>query len=361
MRLIFITSLFIAINFNIIAQENETDTLGVGELNWFAYPFMFYTPETSLALGAGGIISSSFSKNSKPSSLTCSGYYTINNQYDFTAKTELYFLENKYKLWTKFNYGSIFDYFYGLGNRTDDIENDYYLQDNFLIQVKFQPMLFDDRFNLGLIYEYRKLSIADKNNNPFLDDDMITGINGGRTSGLGFVASWDSRDNIFYPVRGGYYELSLTSFQKKFGSDFNYSKYVLDIRRFFNGFDNHAIGFQGYLMHLNASPPFYDLALLGGDRVMRGYLFGRYRDKNYYTFQLEYRIPELIWRFGLVAFGGFGDVGSEISKFEIQTIKFSYGCGIRFRFDELQKLDLRVDIGFGKATSGIYFSVNQAF
>ena len=363
MRQLLVLGLILIISFNFWAQEEKSDTVGIGGLNWFAYPYMFYSPETNLAFGAGGIISISFSENlnSKPSSLTGSGYYTINNQYDFTAISELYFFDDKYKLWAKFNYGSIFDYFYGIGNKTIEIENDYYLQNNILLQVKFQPKLFDDRFNFGLVYEYRKLSIGDKKDNPFLEDKNIQGINGGKTVGLGFVASWDSRDNIFYPHTGGYYELSATYFQQKYGSDFTYNKYIIDLRRFFKGFNNHVLGFQAYLMHLDSDPPFYDLALLGGDRVMRGYLYGRYRDKNYYTFQTEYRIPVIVWRFGLVLFGGFGDVASSFSKFEISSVKPTYGFGVRFRFDELQKLDLRVDIGFGKETNGIYFSVNQAF
>ena len=363
MRHSLVAGLILILSINTWAQEEKSDTVGIGGFNWFAYPFAFYTPETSLAVGAGGIISYNFSEKleSKPSSFTASGYYTINNQYDFTAISELYFFDDKYKLWAKFNYGSIFDYFYGIGNKTVEIDNDYYLQDNVLFQVKFQPKLFDDRFNFGLIYEYRKLSIGDKNNNPFLEDENIQGVNGGKTAGLGFVASWDSRDNIFYPHKGGYYELSVTYFQKKYGSDFSYNKYQLDLRRFFKGFNDHVLGFQAYLMHLNSYPPFYDLALLGGDRVMRGYLYGRYRDKNYYTFQSEYRIPVVYWRFGLVLFGGFGDVASDLSRFQISTVKFSYGLGLRFRFDELQKLDLRGDIGFGKKTIGVYFSVSQAF
>ena len=114
-------------------------------------------------------------------------------------------------------------------------------------------------------------------------------------------------------------------------------------------------------MVVTGSAPFYDLALIGGDRVMRGYLYGRYRDKAYYAVQAEYRLPNIVWRFGLVLFGGFGDVAPKLSKMEIATVKPTYGFGIRFRFDELQKLDLRADVGFGKGTSGIYFSVNQAF
>lgn len=362
---VFFTLIFVIIFqfINHAQDDNTPDTVGIGGLNWFAYPYTFYSPETSLALGAGGILSFNLSDKlkSKPSSITGSGFYTINNQYDFTIVPEIYFSEDRFRFWAKVNYGSIFDYFYGIGNRTEKIENDSYLQNNFLVQTKIQSKIFNERFNLGLIYEFRNLSIGDKKNNPFLNDPNILGVDGGKTSGLGFVASWDSRDNIFYPHKGGYYEFSATSFQKKYGSDFDYNKYVLDIRRFFRIIDEQVIAFQAYFMHFSAYPPFFDLALLGGDRVMRGTLYGRYRDKNYYSVQAEYRIPELFWRFGIVFFCGAGDVASSFDKFEISTIKPTYGLGIRFRFDELKKIDLRADFGLGKDTNGIYFSVNQAF
>ena len=39
------------------AQDEDPDTLGIGGFNWFAYPFVFFTPETNWAFGAGGVIS----------------------------------------------------------------------------------------------------------------------------------------------------------------------------------------------------------------------------------------------------------------------------------------------------------------
>jgi len=45
----------------------------------------------------------------------------------------------------------------------------------------------------------------------------------------------------------------------------------------------------------------------------------------------------------------------------VSTVKPTYGFGIRFRFDELEKVEVRMDVGFGKGTSGIYFDINQAF
>jgi hypothetical protein len=355
--------LLIIITVELFPQDADKDSVNVSSISWFAYPFAFYSPETSLAFGAGGIISFKLSDkfSSKPSSITASGYYSINNQYDITIQPEVYFDQDKYKVWSKFNYGRIFDFFYGVGNRSPEIENDKYLQENLLIQLKIQPKLFDERFNLGINYEFRRMNVADQRGNPFLESGSFTGSNSGTTSGFGIAVSWDSRDNIFYPYTGGYYEFSSSNFVEFTGSDFNYSKFVFDFRRFFALPIKHIIALQTYFMIETGSPPFYDLALLGGDRLMRGYLLGRYRDKAYYVIQSEYRIPNLVWKFGLVFFGGFGDVAPKLSKMEIATLKPTYGFGIRFRFDEVQKLDLRVDLGFGSGTSGVYFSVNQAF
>jgi hypothetical protein len=111
----------------------------------------------------------------------------------------------------------------------------------------------------------------------------------------------------------------------------------------------------------SGSPPFYDLGLLGGSKLMRGTIMGRYRDKTYYVLQSEYRMPVLVWRFGLILFAGIGDVAPSVGKITISTVKPTYGLGIRFRFDELEKVEIRMDMGFGKGSNGVYFDINQAF
>ena len=81
------------------AQDEDPDTVGVGGFNWFAYPFVFFTPETNWAFGAGGVISFKLSDKdkSKPSSVTASGYYSVNSQFDITIQPEMYFAEDKLK------------------------------------------------------------------------------------------------------------------------------------------------------------------------------------------------------------------------------------------------------------------------
>jgi outer membrane protein assembly factor BamA len=371
-RLFIILFLIISIQFLIFSQTENTDssvthkpdTVAVRGVDWLAYPYIFFSPETSLAFGGGGIVYFKLYDDPKArsSSITPSFYYTINGQYDITIIPELFLLEDKLKIWSKLNYSSYFDRYYGIGNNSPEIENDQYLQDNFQAQVKLQPKLFDDRLNIGINYEIRNMSVADTKGNPLLENDTtIVGNEGGLTSGLGLAVVWDTRDNNFFPSKGGYYEIYSSNFFEFIGSDFNYSKTVVDLRQYLNVTFDHVLAIQGYILSEGGTPPFYDLGLLGGSKLMRGTIMGRYRDKTYYVVQSEYRMPTLVWRFGLILFAGIGDVAPSVGRITISTVKPTYGFGIRFRFDELEKVEIRMDVGFGKGTNGIYFDINQAF
>jgi len=343
---------------------NKPDTIAVRGVDWLAYPYIFYSPETSLAFGGGGIVYFKLYDNpkAKSSSITPSFYYTVNGQYDVTIIPELFLLDDQLKIWSKLNYSSFFDRYYGVGNSTAEIENDKYLQDNFQAQVKLQPKLFDERLNIGINYEIRNMSVADTKGNPFLENDStLVGKDGGLTSGLGLAFAWDTRDNNFFPSKGGYYEAYTSNFFDFIGSDFNYSKTVIDLRHYWNLTSNHVLAMQAYLLSEGGTPPFYDLGLLGGSKLMRGTIMGRYREKTYYVVQSEYRMPVLVWRFGLILFAGIGDVAPSVGRITISTVKPTYGFGIRFRFDELEKVEIRMDVGFGKGSNGIYFDINQAF
>jgi hypothetical protein len=94
---------------------------------------------------------------------------------------------------------------------------------------------------------------------------------------------------------------------------------------------------------------------------MRGYFQGRYRDKFYAMLQVEYR-QYFTKRFGFVVFGGLGDVASELIEYDFGSLKYSYGGGLRFLFNKKQKINLRMDIGFGQdGNRGVYFGIEEAF
>lgn len=343
----------------IYAQESDTsDAKGI---SWVPIPFAFYTPETKLAFGAMVIVSFRLSEhvNSRPSSVTASVYYTLNNQYDFFLSPEIYLNNDRYLIASELNYAKIVDKYYGIGNDTEEIDEPNYEARNSFIFLKFQSEILR-YLKLGIVYELRDFDVVDARKNPILLAGSQIGGEGGLTSGLGLVLTYDSRDNIFYPASGGYYEIAAAVFSEILGSDHNYTKTFIDLRRYLKIADDQIVALQVFYNFVGGSTPFYDVPQLGGDNIMRGYFRGRYRDNNYFATQLEYRI-RVWWRFGLVGFVGVGDVANKFSKFELSKFKYSVGAGLRFRIDETELWDLRVDIGFGKNSSGFYFQYNQAF
>jgi len=339
----------------------EKDSSETADLNWFAAPIVFYSPESNLALGALGILSFhlSDSLNSKPSKIEVYGYYTLNTQYSFSTKPEIYFDDDKFYLSSYLNYSKVIDKFYSIGNNTEEIENPDYEARSSLVFIKFQRKI-SHNLNAGIVYELRNYKIIDNKENPYLLSGLVYGSDGGVTSGLGLVISYDSRNNIYYPENGSFYEIASTFFNEKLGSDYNYSKVSIDLRKFHKIVDEQVLGFQFFYNFIGGSAPFYDIPPLGGEIIMRGYFTGRYRDRHHFATQLEYRIRAW-WKFGLVGFIGMGDVAGDFTKFALKDFKYSYGAGLRFRFDDDELLDLRADVGFGKNSSGFYFSLNQAF
>jgi hypothetical protein len=63
----------------------------------------------------------------------------------------------------------------------------------------------------------------------------------------------------------------------------------------------------------------------------------------------------------VVGFFGVGDVTPELSALRLTELKYSIGAGVRFVLDAKEKLNVRMDIGFGKDTAGLYFAIEEAF
>ncbi len=100
------------------------------------------------------------------------------------------------------------------------------------------------------------------------------------------------------------------------------------------------------------------MSTLGGSDNMRGYFEGRYRDKSEMDLCLELR--QHVWRRnGLVAWIGAGTVFPRFSALRWSKILPNYGIGYRWEFKK--KVNIRLDLGFGRHQTGFIFSINEAF
>ena len=150
-----------------------------------------------------------------------------------------------------------------------------------------------------------------------------------------------------------------------FGSDFDFSKIYLDVRYFHKNKWDHVLAFHSYTEFTGGDAPFYELALLGGNNKMRGYVQGRFRENHLQVFQAEYR-AHLFWRLGIVGFASVGTVENRLVDFDVNNVKFTAGAGVRFRLTKEEPINLRVDVGAGHNeldgfTSGFYVTIGEAF
>jgi hypothetical protein len=330
-----------------------------------AFPYAFYTPETQLAFGVGGIITFYTSKARilRPSKVTLSGYYSTNAQYKITLSPQLFLAQNSIFTSLNLNFGRYVDKFWGIGNNTSETGNEQYVAKawDMILDFQFPPLLkFAPQDKSGLRYDFNNYNITDPEDNSFLTNDLITGSEGGISSGLGLVFVWDNRNQIFYPTGGGFYQAKFTYFAKALGSDFNFNSYEIDLRQYVGLKNQQVLAWQVFANFASGNPPFYELPALGGANIMRGYFKGRYRDKSYLASQVEYR-RHLWWRVGAIAFFGIGGVAPALKDFQLREFKTSYGFGLRFLFNQDEKVNIRADFGFGREVSGVYFGLEEAF
>lgn len=111
--------------------------------------------------------------------------------------------------------------------------------------------------------------------------------------------------------------------------------------------------------------PFNQLAQMGGESMMRGYYFGRYRDNHQLATQVEFRFLPIPFRFtnriGAAAFAGTSTVFDGVNELAFENLKFSADGGVRFLLFPKKDIWTRVDYALTKEGSGFYLFIGESF
>lgn len=343
------------------STKTEMDSTDSRKLSFDGYPYAYYTPETELAIGVGGILIfyASDSSITKPSQVVIGGYYTTNKQYSFALTPEFYFFTNKLYVSMPLSFGYNVTRFYGTGPATPDTGKvDYTSKVVSGTLTILGPSLWLTADKAGLVFDFNYTDLIDKMDNQYLLNNKVLGSNGGNYYGVGVQAIWDTRDNIFFPNDGKYTSLKFMSYPI---GELIYYTTELDIKSYTSFSKNRVLAGQVYFNNAIGEVPFYALPQLGGQYKMRGYYQGRYTDNAYFSIQLEYR-QYFWWRFGYAVFGSVGTVAPSPDKYQISEMKISYGAGLRFLFNEDQMVNIRMDLGITReGDTGVYFGIGEAF
>jgi outer membrane protein assembly factor BamA len=352
--LLFVTSL--------LADEKK-DSIEVSKnFSMVAYPYVFYMPETGLAFGGSAI--ANFIVDAKqfnrPSQLMLNGYYTTIHNFSISFDDEVYF--PKFSLHANIFYDKLLSKFYGYGN--DAIDSGYADFEAYKYGFSF---LFNRNIKtvlLGVIFDFSDWEITDYLNNPNLLNDIVHGSSGGLSSGLGISLGLDTRDYVFLPEKGYYHKINITYYNKVLGSNFNFIRYIVDLRKYWFFMDKISFAWQYWGEFVTGDTPFFYMPALGGSKIMRGYYEGRFRDKLYMATQAEAAIPINVFgidRFSTVGFAAIGEVANKFDRFHFSGIKWSLGIGLRYLLNKKNRTTIRGEIGFGEKSNGIYFAAGTAF
>ncbi len=178
-------------------------------------------------------------------------------------------------------------------------------------------------------------------------------------TGFGLLLEYDSRDFIPNPARGLYLSVQEVWFPRGLGScEKSLNRLTFRANAYLRLWKGGLAAFDLQGEFNSEGTPWPMLARLGGTERMRGYYEGQYTDNNLLTAQVELR--QHIWRrIGCAVWGGAGNIFSEDEPFRWRKTLPNYGIGLRW---ELKKrVNVRMDYGFGRSTSGFLLSINEAF
>jgi hypothetical protein len=359
--LIIVFAVFIVLNTGSARQGamTEADTVRTAQSKFFPIPILFYTPETGLAGGAAALYLLRDSTSARPSSITGDAIYTERKQVILELDGDLYWQKETYRLLSSIVFQRFPNKFFGIGNFTALSNEETYTPESFIVQAVLYRKIVS-RYNIGPMIRYESVTMREVSPSGQLASGSIVGSKGGKVSGMGLVANWDSRDNTFAAASGSFYQVTAMLYRQAIGSDFHYSDILLDTRHFFEIIPTQVLAIQAAAEFTGGSVPFQRLVRFGGQNLLRGYFDGRYRDKNGAALQAEYRLP-VWWRIGIVGFAGVAQVADQIDHFAMNRFWFAGGIGLRFFWNPKERISLRLDYGIGNNSSGMYITVTEAF
>jgi len=321
-------------------------------------------PISSPALGSGVVpvfayIFPTGDKTSPASLLGAVGLLTDNGSRAIALGGEVYLKQNTYRTTAVYARGNLNYDLYGLGS--GDAQQKLPLKQTG--QLVFGEVLRRTgwKFFLGPRFLWGSSLITVRPDNPgaiLLPPDV--GLET-RLTALGFRVDRDTRPNRFYPTAGTILDFTADFFSEGLGSKYSFESYKLTFNKYWSLTQGQVLASGSFACFTAGQPPFYGNCIYGTNNQLRGYTAGRYLDRYMFGTQLEYRLA-LPKRFGLVGFGGLGEVvpgGNQ--PFRTKNFLPSGGGGVRFALSSKYHVNLRVDFAQGKDSHTWGVGVGEAF
>ena len=330
------------------------------ELDLVMAPTLTYSPETGFGTGLGLVVSrleGAPGSGQRPSTFQVSTQFTQEQQYTLTAQGDVWTRGNGYRFTYNATWARNPGKFYGIGDGNSARAEKYSPTVERLFAAAWKNVA--PHFFVGTQALIEHVSLVVNDTGP-LTSGSVPGQNGGNLVQLGLVASYDTRAPYYNPQHGLQANLTLARSARAIGSEYSYARATLDLRGYHEVFAGFVTAGQLWADAVRGAPPFDRVPKIGGSQLLRGVSYARYRDQGAMIAQGELRSPA--WhRFGVVTFAGVGATGAGFDAVAADRFHFAGGFGLRYSLTEHDRLNIRIDRGWGRASSGTYFTINEAF
>lgn len=340
------------------------------EVLFTGYPFVAYSGETRLMVGAFAFVKHippprSEDADSNEYSLLSNMIFSQNKQflvvfvpeykapeYGLRISSDIYL-----KLWP--------DNYFGVGNFTNSEDAEAFTSNLYAAESTISKQVYK-QFYLSLrssqgFHELTKV-VAD----GYLENADLPGKENSIYSGLGYNLRFDTTNSVNYPTRGVLYKFQQIFYHPSLGSDFQYTEHKLDLQNYLSLGDKIVLASQSDFVCNSGKAeeiPFFNYLELGNR--LRAYESKRFTDKVRIAQRIEQRV--FPWqdgfrkRLGFVVFGEVGQVASEVKDIRLSDWHWSAGFGLRFSILPQEKLNLRMDFGFGDDSFNFIVNAREAF
>ncbi len=350
---------------DVFGADGEFDESKTIDMSYL--PTAYYTPEKKFGVGllmVGLYKTDGAAPEEQPSSLVLNSFVSMNNSYGVEVENMTFFNGGKQRLLLGLELHNEASVYYGRGIADGNIDSNHHEFDEQLYSFtpRWMTQVADNYFvGVGADFTYAS---ADKltrvEGDISLPSDGILPSN--FSSGLVVTSIYDSRDYRLNATKGWLFQLDAGLYQNSEYDSF--AKYDLELANYIDLSTTSwlsqmpgLIAWQVQGHFTSGDVPWNMLPDLGGSSAMRGYIKGRYRDKQMMMGQVEYRLP-IFQRYGMVFWGGVGSVADKVSDLNDELLT-SYGTGFRFKIKD--NINLRLDVGVGENETNFYLNVNEVF
>jgi len=329
---------------------------------WAFFPVIASETETGLQLG--GMVVRFFEPESsglRTSTIDLVAFGTTEQQYYSGLSSDYYFKKDLYRLNFAFS-GRLWPAnFYGIGSDSNEDDKEKFESTAFDTAIAFERK-FHDIVYAGIQYKFENSWIDQESPDPggTIAGGRVLGAEGGIRSGLGAIVSLDTRDNLNDSRTGELIQTGVLFFKDGFGSDFDYSMYTLDMRKYITLAGVTGLGIRGYAQVLRGDIPFQDLSSPDGYGILRGIEKGRYRDRDLIAFEAEWRFP-IYKRFGGTLFTETAQVAHDITDLYHDNWVTGAGAGLRYALNPSEKFNIRIDVAWVDSGFGLTIGMREAF